>query len=70
MNKKEFLNEKYLKLCQQLGDAVLKQEQLSDHISNLKLQIKSLNESFSVFSEYEASVSREKRETNPRRGES
>lgn len=54
MDKKEFLNSKYLKLCQQLGDAIVKLDQLNEHISNLKSQIDTLNQSFNIMSEHDA----------------
>lgn len=53
MDKKTFLNEKYLKLCSQLGDAQIKLDQLTDHISDLKAQIKLLNQAFPLMAEYE-----------------
>ena len=53
MDKQAFLNDKYLKLCQQLGDAQLKREQLDELIESLKTQIKTLNDSFSIMAEYE-----------------
>lgn len=56
MDKKEFLNSKYLQLCQQLGDALIKSDQLNEHIKTLKLQIESLNTSFNTMSEYDAKV--------------
>ena len=54
MNKQEFLNTKYLSLCQQLGDSIVKLEQLQSHINNLKSEIEALNKSFTHMSELEA----------------
>lgn len=60
MNKRELLNHKYLGLCQKLGDAVLKQQQLTDHIANLKADIASLNETFATLEELDAIESTKK----------
>ena len=53
MTKQEFLNRKYLALCQQLGDAQIKLDQLTEHISHLKSQIKSLNDAFPLMTEFD-----------------
>lgn len=53
MDKKKFLNTKYASLCQQLGDAQIKSDQLIKHIEDLKSQIHSLNKSFTIMEEYE-----------------
>ncbi len=54
MDKKAFLNEKYLNLCQQLGDAYVKLKQLNDHIESLEKSISSLNDAFPLIAELEA----------------
>ena len=59
MDKQEFLNTKYMKLCQLLGDSEIKRDKLEAFISNLKSQIKTLDESFNIISEYEALKSKE-----------
>lgn len=59
MQKQDFLNKKYLELCQQLGDAVNKRRQLNDHIDSLQSKIESLNESFAIMAEYEAIKAKE-----------
>ena len=51
MNKQEFLNKKYLNLCQQLGDARVKLDQLLEHIDTIKAEIKSLNQSYTIMNE-------------------
>lgn len=63
MDKKEFLNSKYLQLCQQLGDALIKSDQLNEHIKTLKLQIESLNTSFNTMSEYDSLRAQKARES-------
>jgi outer membrane murein-binding lipoprotein Lpp len=54
MDKQEFFNNKYQNLCSQLGDSIVKLDQLSEHISNLKAQIAELNKAFNHVAEYEA----------------
>lgn len=54
MDKQSFLNEKYLKLCQQLGDAHVKLKQLNIHIKSLEDNISSLNDAFPIIAELEA----------------
>lgn len=54
MEKQAFLNKKYLELCQQLGDAVHKKQQLEDHISSIKSKIETLNESFELMAQFDA----------------
>lgn len=59
MDKQKFLNEKYQKLCQQLGDAHFKRNQLNEHISNLESAIASLNDAFPLIAELEARQAQE-----------
>jgi len=54
MNKQEFLNKKYQILCQQLGDAYLKKEQLEELIQSIKTQITTLDKSFNIIGEFES----------------
>jgi len=49
-----FLNKKYSSLCQQLGDSILKLEQLQSHIENLKSQISTLNAAFPLMAEFDS----------------
>lgn len=51
MDPKPALNKKYLNLCQQLGDAQYKLDQLKEHISSLKDQIASLDRCFPLVQE-------------------
>jgi len=61
MNKQEFLNTKYLNLCQQLGDAQVKLDQLLEHVDNLKSEIKTLNKAFPLMMEHENLAKKEQK---------
>ncbi len=52
-DQKNFLNQKYFNLCQQLGDSQVKLDQLLDHIESIKKQIKDLDNAFIIMSQYE-----------------
>lgn len=54
MDKQTFLNNKYLQLCQQLGDAQVKLDQLTEHITSIKAQITTLNTAFPLIAELES----------------
>lgn len=45
-NLEKELNKRYGDLCQKLGDAILKREQLDELIKELKSQIDSLNKNY------------------------
>jgi uncharacterized coiled-coil DUF342 family protein len=49
----QFLNQKYLELCQQLGDAQIKLDQLNEHVATIKQQIKNLNEAHPLMFQYQ-----------------
>ena len=53
MSNQEFLNTKYLQLCQQLGDLTLKKEQAESEIEKIKAEIKFLNSAFPLINELE-----------------
>lgn len=54
MNHKDLLNQKYQTLCQQLGDAQFKLDQLERHIAEIKSQIKSLNDASPILDQLHA----------------
>lgn len=55
MTNREFLNNKYQSLCQQLGDLTLKKEQAESEIEKIKSEIKLLNSAFPLLNELELS---------------
>lgn len=54
MTEQQFLNQKYQILCQELGDALIKQEKLDTHIKSLKLRIEHLNQAQPLMAELAA----------------
>ena len=56
MDRQTFFNSKYLTLCQQLGDAQIKLDQLNQHIESLKAQIKTLDSCFPLVVESDRAV--------------
>jgi hypothetical protein len=66
MDKKSILNAKYLQLCQQLGDAVLKSEQLQEHIQLIKSQIKTLDASYPIILELDQTLNTHKQHKSPK----
>lgn len=62
-NMEKELNAKYSALCQQLGDAVLKREQLDKHITDIKLEIETLNKTFPILTQLLNKAQKETKES-------